>query len=505
MSGRQVSLWLLATLVGGLAISVAAADEPTPQQTEQLARMQAVLEAQQAKISGLEQQLASAARADMDAARLDEMKQQIREVLSEQQFRESLMPSVVQAGYDKGFFIKSSDDKFKMKFNGQFQFRYTYYQAQKRNQYLSPGLERHDRSGFDFARARLRISGNAYTKDLTYLMEFDMSSPGAYDSTLLYGWFNYRFMDEFQMKAGIFRLASTRADFGSTSTMQFPEYPMTNAIFGMNRGTGLRLWGKLLKGRGEYYLDIVNSLWSATTQTITTDEQQLASGHDNNPAILFRTVWAILEGTTQYPEGDKDLTAPSDMEIHTTPALNAGFHYAYTSDYNDGTVRVPFPRRDWPGGFGLTTSQGLQFHQFGLDAGFKYEGFSLTGEYIVRIQDVTAADHAPFAPLFLATGDSSTNAAQGAYVQAGYFLPIPGWERKFELVTRIGGTSAIANGQEGQWDYAGGFNYYIDGHRIKLQTDVTKVTEAPISYPTYSLANVNDSALIWRVQLQVAF
>ena len=58
---------------------------------------------------------------------------------------------------------------------------------------------------------------------------------------------------------------------------------------------------------------------------------------------------------------------------------------------------------------------------------------------------------------------------------------------------------------EGTWDYGGGLNYYIQGHKVKIQTDVTKVSEVPISNSQYSLANVNDDALIWRVQLQVAF
>jgi hypothetical protein len=90
-------------------------------------------------------------------------------------------------------------------------------------------------------------------------------------------------------------------------------------------------------------------------------------------------------------------------------------------------------------------------------------------------------------------------------VQVGYFLPIPGLEDRLEAVARVGGISALANSQEGTWTYAGGLNYYIDGHRVKLSTDVTKVSEVPISNSEKSLANVNDDALVFRVQLQVAF
>jgi hypothetical protein len=310
------------------------------------------------------------------------------------------------------------------------------------------------------------------------------------------------------MKFGTFRVASTRADFASTSLMQFVEYPMMNAVFGLNRATGIRIWGKLFKGKGEYYLDYMNVLNGATRSSITTDENQTTLGHDNNPALVFRTVWSLLRGEVLHPEDNYAMADEmTDMAIHTTPDWNVGFHYAYQEDWRNGTLQTPFARQTYyqPGGFGVTSSQGLQVHQFGLDSGFKYQGFSLTGEYAIRLLDVRDAAHAPYTPLFLFTGDDQTRSLQGAYVQAGYFLPIPGFERKLEVVGRVGGVSTLSGGEEGTWDYGGGLNYYIDGHRVKLQTDVTKVSENAIASPNYSLANVNDDALIFRVQLQVAF
>ena len=509
MSGRLFRRCLFAAVAAAvLTIPVLADEGPGSGTDASLARLEALLEAQQKKIEALEQQVAAANQADMNAARVDQMKQQIREVLSEQEFRESLMPSTVQAGYDKGFFIKSSDEKFMIRMNGQFQFRWTHYATRSGNRYLSPGLRRQDRTGFDWSRLRFRFSGYAYTKDLTYLLELDQSTAGQLDTQMLYAWVNYRVVDEFQIKAGTFRVASTRADSASTAMMQFAEYPMMNAVFGLSRGTGIRLWGKLFQGKGEYYLDFVNSLNNATRATITTDETRNASGHDNNPALVFRTIWSLLGGACQHPEDDAGMSdSVCDMAIHTSPAWNVGFHYAYTEDWREGTLAIPFRRqtsfRD--GGFGLTSSQGLQIHQFGIDSGFKYQGFSILGEYVVRLLDVRAGDRAPYAPLFLLTSDGSTNAQHGAYVQCGYFLPIPGLERKLEVVARVGGVSALAGGQEGTWDYGAGLNYYIQGHKVKLQTDVTKVSESPISSSQYSLANVNDDALIWRVQLQVAF
>ena len=152
-----------------------------------------------------------------------------------------------------------------------------------------------------------------------------------------------------------------------------------------------------------------------------------------------------------------------------------------------------------PAGFGLTSTNGLQFHQFGLDSAFKCNGFSASGEYIFRVVDVRRAGRTPFAPWWLLTGDDSTTVQHGAYVQTGYFLPIPGWEDKLEAVARVGWVLAQANDSEDTWEYTLGLNYYIED-KVKLQFDATRVEEAPITDSYSSLANVNDDALVFRVQ-----
>jgi len=510
MSGRL--RWLCPLLLVGLAVTgsgVVRAADPPP--VDDAARLQALLEAQQRQIERLEERLAAAEQGDTDQARVAAMKQQIREILSEREFRESLMPATVQAGYDKGFYIRSTDEKFKLQFNGLFQFRFTHYGTRSTNRYLAPGFQRDDRTGFDFARVRFQVSGHVYDPNLTYLMEFESTpdGPPRYDTGLKYGWINYRFVDEFQFQAGIMRLSGMRSSVGSTRAFHTIDYPtLTEPVLGLGDGLGVRFWGKLLDKRGAYYLDIVNSFNSPGTRTITNDEDLYANGHDNNPAIAFRTTWALLEGESRdKPEGGSTYWTNSDGEFHTAPAWEIGFHYAYTEDKHDGNLRIPFPRKTFfaPGGFGLTSSDGLQIHQLGLDTGFKFMGFSATAEYVCRLLDVRDGSEPPFTPLYQFTGDGSSNVQHGAYVECGYFLPIPGFENKFEVVARVEGISTNSGGVEGTWAYTGGLNYYIEGHRVKLQTDLTKVSEVPISSPTHSLANVNDDALIWRTQLQVAF
>jgi hypothetical protein len=491
-NGRWLRLPLLVLVLSWPLVAQAG----SPDDQNRISQLEALLNAQQQRIASLEQQVATAQASD-DERRLGLMRQQIREILSEQEFRESLMPTVAQAGYDNGFFIRSSDDKFLMKLFGRTQFRWTYYNQEHRNHYLLPRYERDDRTGFDLRRIRFGLNGHVYSRDLTYLMEFQWDSASAYQGRLQYIWTNYRFVDEFQMKFGLFQAAGPRAGFNSSSNMQFPEYPTNEAVFRTGTGIGVRFWGQAFNKRLEYFLDVVNSLSTTSNQVIGPDPTQL----DGNPAILFRTVWHALG---ENPPND--FASWGDLEYHECPALDIGFHYVFDDNYGDNpSRRVIFNRRSLlPGGFGVTSSQGIQTNQFGLDSAFKLRGFSIAGEYDVMVLDPRRAGRTPFTPLWLLTGEDATTTVNGGYVQAGYFLPIPGLERKLEVVARVGGLQTNAGGSEGTWYYQGGVNYYIEGNKVKLQADVEKISEVPISSNSW-LANPNDDALIFRVQLQVAF
>jgi Phosphate-selective porin O and P len=500
---KNTASWLAISLIALSASAAWAEGGSEVDRADRIARLERQLEAQGQKLDVL-RSLAASRDADpqVEQQRNAALKQQIREVLSEREFRESLLPSAVTAGYDDdmGFFLRSADDEFSMKIGGTMQFRFSHYGTRSDNRYTRPRLERDDRTGFDIARTRLMFTGNAYGKDLTYNLTMRADQTDTYDFRIHYAYVNQRFSDEFQVRAGIFRLASTRQQVQSDSNFQFIDRPMVDAVYGLGIGTGVRFWGQVFDKKLEYYVDVVNALTSPNQRTITPDPAE----HDNNPAILAKVLWHVLAD-----KPGKDFKLDGALEHPSSPVLDIGFHYAFNEDDGDlRSTRIPFPQPRNPrglGGFGLARTHGLQIHQFGFESGFKYEGFSLSGEYIVRIVDVRQGGERPFAPWWLLTGDASTTAQHGAYVQAGYFLPIPGLEKKLELAARVGGISALANGREGSWEYAGCVNYYIKGNKVKLQAEVMKVYEAPISSTQTGLANVNDDVLLFRVQLQVLF
>ncbi len=493
------SVLTLGTLLCSLAAVPLSHASENEDDARRLANLEQRIRANQHELDSLDAQLASPGRQDVDAARTEEMRTQIRALLSEQEFREQLAAPTALAGYDNGFYIKSADELFKLSIGGNMQFRWTHYGVGHRNRYLAPRLERDDRTGFDAQRLRLILKGHLHSKDLTYYMQIASDASNGYDTIVRDFYVNYRFADEFQFQAGIFKIAATQSELMSDSAVSFVDRPMVNDVFTFARGLGIRFWGQAADKRIEYFVDVVNSFNSYNNRTITTDPAEL----DGNPAIAARLVWHAL--------GDKpgkDLAVEPDVEFHESPALDLAFHYGFNEDDGDRrTTRIPFPAATnfWNsrGGFGLTRTTGLQINQFGLASAFKWQGFSARGEYMVRVVDVRNTDKRPLTPWYLLSGDASTVAQHGAYVQVGYVLPIPGLEKKLEAVARVGGISALADDQEGAWEYTGGLNYYLHGNSVKLQTDVTKITEVPISSST--MANVNDSPLIWRVQLQVAF
>ena len=496
---RRLVVISLVLLSCGAAVVPATADDG---QTNALERLETLLSRRNQEIRNLEQQVAARTQ-DMEQSRIDAMKQQIREVLGDQEFRENLTPALLQAGYDDGFFIKSSDEKFTMFVNGYMQFRWTHYQAQKRNHYLTPQQHRNDRTGFDVERLRLQFSGNAYSKDLTYYLEVLGDGPNGYATAPLYAYVDYGFCDAFHVLLGMIPLVSTRGTWIDERGYIFIDRSMTDTVFSLGDGVGVQFWGALFENKFEYYLNVANSLNDTANRTITNDPPDM----DNNPAVTFRAIWHALG------EDPDDWTYEGDVAHSETPMLDFGFHYGFNDDQGDaGTLLMPFPIPRRPlgvGGFGVAATDGLQINQFGVDAAFRWRGLYLAGDYILRIVDPRRADRQPFSSWTLMTGQSDTTVMHGACLTAGYFLPIPGLENKLEAVARVGGISTLANGREGTWEYGAGLNYYLNGaeagHQTKLQFDVTKVTEVPLSSEYSSMAEVNDDALVFRVQLQVGF
>ncbi len=434
--------------------------------------------------------------ASLEAARVDQVRELVRQVLGDSEFRESLFPDTVQVGYDDGFYIRSADEQFGLYINGLLQVRYTYYNDQKRNRSVAVRQRFSDRSGIEVERMRLTFSGHLFGEDLTYeiAVQGDTDQANVWESECAF--VNYRFADELNIAAGLMPIPFGRQNPSCDDTeLLLVDRGMANAVFNLGDSIGVMAHGELLDGKLVYQVAVMNGFDNQTDIFGLSDPVREL---DQNPSVSARLLYKVMGeiGTNE-----------SDLEYHEDPALDVALSFGYVDDNGDAgnagiLYAIPDFFRDGFGGFADTDSHGTNIAQFGADLGFKWRGLSASAEYWLRMVDVSDTNLLGLAaPYFLLTGDDDTSHQQGLQVQVGYFL-IP---KKLELAARVGAVWDIGPGSEGVWEYAGGVNYYLQGTNVKLSADVTKINELPASDDDANFIDLNDDLTMFRVQLQVAF
>lgn len=311
------------------------------------------------------------------------------------------------AGYSKGFFIKTCDEDFKLKINVQLQTQY---------QFLSiEGAAKINT--FQIRRARLIFKGNAFDPDLTYKFQFEAKGgrvstategDGATGPNLRDAWLNYRIVDGFQVKGGQLKTAFNREELTSSSKLQFVDRSINNEVFTHGRSLAVQFHGHFLDKAIEYAVYFAND---AARRNITNLNNEMLLGG--------RFVWNAL-GYIGY--------TMSDLKDREDVALSFGVA---------GAVDRPMVAANDPT---------LIYGSF--DTTLMWAGFSFLGEFnYMRNQTV------------------GTNTL-GFLGQVGYFL-IP---EHFEVALRGAAViprGAATNGYE----TGAALNYFFKGHNLKIQAD----------------------------------
>jgi phosphate-selective porin OprO/OprP len=403
-------------------------------------------------------------------------------VVPEKKVAEAEKP-VLQAGYDKGFYIKTQDGNFLLKTNVLLQLRYDYIAFDK-----MVNANDENWSNFYMRRARLYFTGNAPNKDWTYYFQLQLEPTSAMNLHDAYvTWKKYPFAQiqfgraklpyglEFWQSATLLNGVARSIFSGETDAdgKQDPrKWPGGDANFqvsnedsvtkfpvgGFNlfRSQGVQLQGDIdmlgENGFLQYWAGVYNG-------RNTKDLPNL----DTSPLWVGRI--------SLNPFGKYNLTQQGDIDNSQTPKvcfLASGF-------YN--TDRLKKIRSATDG-----TEQSVNtydIHGSGYDAAalLRYAGFSLDAEYAY---DRLEQDR-----------DGGDTWDRFAYrVAAGYFI-IP---KKFEMVARYAyvvrmkdndvaksfasGLGLVSvNGGTGNaieknlQEYTVGLNYYLYGHNLKLLVD----------------------------------
>lgn len=336
-------------------------------------------------------------------------------------------------GYDKGFFIKSGDDKYSFKLRFYSQIYYEYDNVE----------DAVDVNSFGIRRARLMLSGSVFTPNLTYMIMPEMvtqyvSSTTAYtvvDSAgdtetfnvvdtndrnfrLLYLWMQYRVCDEFQIRLGEF-VPPTEYFFRATNVLLFNDLPIIAMREPFTPGfqTGLDLLGTIAK-KLDYEVFAVNG-----------------SGFDRLNTNKHFRIGAMLT----YNILGKPSLGVSDIDYSTTPQLAV-------------TASGAWERYDAAQGAPANITAGDNVIRGQGNVVFRYKGFAFVPEFIMLYDNNNHTHH------------------YGMGAQTSYFI-IP---KRFEIAAQANYLRFDGPAND-QYEFSGGLNYYFFGQPVKLQADYSRL------------------------------
>ncbi|MFO8070811.1 MAG: porin [Polyangia bacterium] len=376
-------------------------------------------------------------------------------------------------GYDGGFFIESSDERFELKINGRVQGRFAFESVEEHVQAPSGGDEpsdaasgeasatrrRDEEYAFSVPRARLKLKGHAFGENLSWAMQVEFGKGFAYlkdyyvDAGLVPG--------KLHLRLGQYKRPFSRQQITSSGKQELVDRSITDKAFGAGRDIGLMFHNKLTKSPPfEWAIGVFNG----------TGEKPWFEGE-------------VLVDTSSG-EGEVTKARYTNVPDRLEPAavVRIGYNYGDLKGYSEADLEGGGPR------FGVGASGIASFDSDGdddssirgeLDYVLKLHGFSTSGAFFAG----SAQDGNDF--------QDQSFAALGFYAQAGFvFGDFIQPAVRYAIVDPDGEENSSQQ-------ILGGLSFYFFGHNVKWQTDggaVLRQVEA---------GDLTDYLV--RTQLQLAF
>jgi len=400
-------------------------------------------------------------------------------VITEEDYKEITKVKPIDYKLGKGFTFTSADEKFQLSVGGRLQARYTFFD---RDQASENSAQRQDTSEWRIRRMKVWLSGYAYTKDLTFLLQTDMTQTSSTPSTgtgnsgakfVDHAYLNYRLIDEVQLLAGQTKVPFGRQWLTGSGSLSFVDRSPVSDAFRPGYDIGLKLHGKIAKGLVTYEFGGYGG-----------KGQGIVSGNNDNSFAARLTLNPL--GELPYSEADLDTTSK--------PLVSFGANYFYdrltfTRGANAAASTFESTNQNFMSSAGWLTAsrafaQGIQNEKIdvsliGLDAAFKWLGSYTVAEYFIG----------------QAEGDKSKAKlrAHGFFVQSGYCI-IP---KKLEIAARYSYFDPNRDvGNDLQTEVAGAVSYYFNKHNLKLQGDVADI---------HNQATNKSDEMQFRLQVQLIF
>jgi hypothetical protein len=370
-------------------------------------------------------------------------------------------------GLEDGLFLRTGDEKFKLRIGGQLQARLLYERVEEFDAEAG-ATNRHSECNVSIPRGRLKLDGNAFSKRLRYSFLADF---GKGTAALKEYWLDAELVEKrLHLTVGQFKRPFSRQQITSSARLELVDTAITDKAFGAGYDLGVMLHDNYTKSPTfEWALGVFNG----------TGERSWFEGAVNGAAIPGE------EPGTTVVEGQVDAKAKftnvPEM-LHPLVVARLGFNTPGLKGYSEADLE------GGPARFGIGVSGLADLDADGgddsairvqLDTMFKAQGFSATGGlYLATAQDGAGL------------GDQAYEGL-GWHVQTGYVI-----RQTFQPAVRYGALlprSAAADRHE----VLAGLAIYFFGHNLKWQTDGGALIER---LDAGKLVN----ALV-RTQLQLAF
>ena len=388
-------------------------------------------------------------------------------VITEADFKEVMAARPVAYQPGKGFTFTSPDGKFQLILGGRGQFQYRYLDRDDGN---VPALEE---SEWRIRRFKVYMGGYAYTRDLTYRLQLDLTKSGS-AQMMEHAWINYRFVNEAELQVGQFKTPFSRGWLISSAALQFVDRANAVDAFNPAYDIGAMVHGRAAGGKLAYDAGLFNGTGQGGRRKT------------NNVAWAVRVVFNPF-GEMRYSEADLGNTPSPLLSL-------GGGYFANTLKRNgnatflDTTTSTP-PYAGTSGWLGKAAANTAIFDNtervdvgtYGFDAAFKWRGFSAQGEF--------------FGGKAEGRNLGRTVNARAYYGQAGYFL-LP---KRLEVAARYSNVDPNRdNAEDRQIEVTGAVSYYFQGHNLKVQSDYTNI------HTQVAGKQATDDKQV-RVQAQLAF
>lgn len=326
---------------------------------------------------------------------------------------------------------------------------------------------------FSIRRARLKFDGFAYSPKLKYKIEFglsnrDLSGGSEFTSNapryILDGVIMWNFYGNFELWMGQTKLPGNMERVISSGNLQQVDRSLLNSRFTIDRDQGIQI---------RHHFNLSNKFHVKEKLAVSQGEgRNITSGNLGGYQYTAR-----LE---LFPFGDFTAYSGSDQKRVQTPKLML----AATFDHNQNAVKTRSNQGSYM--FNDIGFYETDVNTIFVDAMFKYNGFSMMAEYAHRKADDPIAKNSDGT----LTGDD-VQVGDGINLQTGYLFP-SNWEVSGRY-TNIKLDEDIT-GKNPQSQYTLGLSKYIVGHKLKVQTDLSYLSED----------DTNDG-LMWRLQVDIHF